>query len=342
MRLAHLRSEDLLALSALAVFLVLPALAPEWLTADLAIYFAYALFAVSLAFLWGHCGLLTLGHAVYFGIGAYAMSVVTLGMVPGLADLHSSLVGLLAAMLASGAAAFLLGWFFFARSGLKGAFFGIVTLAVAVVFERLAVNSDWLGGLNGLMNVPPITLGLNGGPELYEPLPLYGVMLACLAACIAGLTLLMRSDFGLALSAIRDNELRAFALGHDVRRAKVMASALSGALAGLAGALFVVQFGFASPSLIGFSLSADVLIWVALGGRNALIAAALGAIAIRFVEGRLSGSFGATWPLLIGFVFMICVLAFPNGLFGEAIAAIDRWRLGKPDRKDRNPKIHEL
>jgi ABC-type branched-subunit amino acid transport system permease subunit len=320
-------AQDVLSVAALAVFAVLPFAGGGDLAPDLAIYFAYALFAVSLAFIWGHVGLLSLGHAVYFGIGAYAMSVITLGMVPGLPDLRSTWIGFLGAILASGAAAAVLGWFFFASRGLRGAFLGIVTLALAVIVERIATRSTWLGGLNGLLNVPPITLGPNGGgPEVYDPLILYFVMLGVLAAVLAGMRFVVRSDFGITLAAIRENELRAWTLGHDVRRLKMLAFALSGALAGLAGALFVVQFGFASPSLIGFTLSADVLIWVALGGRTALVAAALGAIAARILEVRLASTLGDLWPLALGLAFMASVILLPNGLFGEAIARFDRWR----------------
>jgi urea transport system permease protein len=118
---------------------------------------------------------------------------------------------------------------------------------------------------------------------------------------------------------LRDNELRAATLGHDTRQLKTWAFTLSGAIAGLAGALFVSQFGFASPSLIGFSLSAEVLIWVALGGRANILAASLGAIAVRLIEGQLSGTLGSIWPLIAGLLFMLSVLALPRGLFGEVI-----------------------
>lgn len=331
-------TEDLFALAVGAGLAALPAVAPEYLLADFGIYFAYALFAVSLGFAWGHCGLLSLGHAVYFGVGAYAMSIVTLGMTPGLPWLVSTWAGLAAAVAAAGAAAFLLGLLFFAGAGLRGAFFGIVTLAVAFIVERLAIQSDWLGGMNGLMGVPPITLGLNGdGPMLFDPLPVYYAMLAVLAAALAGMRAVARSPFGLALKAIRARELRVATLGHDVTAAKVRAFTLSGAVAGLAGALFVAQFGFASPSLIGFSASADVLIWVALGGRGELVAAALGAIAVRYAESRLSGALGPAWPLALGVLFMASVVLFRAGLFGEAIRVLDRLRRrrrGRPGAVD--------
>jgi urea ABC transporter permease protein UrtC len=304
---------SLIHIAALALFALLPLMLPHWALTDFAIYFTYAIFAASLSFVWGHVGLLSLGHAVYFGLGAYAMSVVTLGMTPLPA---TSWLGILLALAAPALAAFALSSFFFASKGLTGAFFGIVTLAVAFIFERIAINSGWLGGMNGLMSVPPVMVF---GFELYDPLPLYMVLLAILAATIFTLDRIKLSPFGLSLAAIRENELRAESLGLNARQLKVWAFTISGMIAGLAGALFVAQFGFASPSLIGFSLSAEVLIWVALGGRTSILAAALGAIAVRYLESQLSGSLGAFWPMIAGLLFMLSVLFLPRGLFGEMI-----------------------
>jgi urea ABC transporter permease protein UrtC len=305
-------------IAALIVFAVLPVLLPQWSLSDFAIYFTYAIFAASLAFIWGHVGLLSLGHAVFFGIGAYAMSTVTLSMLP----LPSwSLFGVALAIILPGLAAYVLGSFFFASKGLKGAFFGIVTLALAFIFERIAINTNWLGGMNGLMSVPPVSIL---GYELFDPLPLYYAVLAILALTIAGLNWLKQSSFGLSLASLRENELRAETLGHDTRKLKTWAFTISGMIAGLAGALFVSQFGFASPSLIGFSLSAEVLIWVALGGRTNILAASLGAIAVRLIESHFSGALGAWWPLLAGLLFMLSVLALPRGLFGEIFNRISK------------------
>lgn len=315
-----MRAEDGFGLALLAGFLALPLVVAEWVAGDLAIQFSYALLAVSLGFVWGHCGLLSLGHAVFFGIGAYAMSTTTMGMLPGLEGLHSTWAGLVLAVALPALAAYVVGWFFFFAKGLHGAFFGIVTLALAFIAERAAINWPWLGGLNGLLGVPPINLGLNGeGTDVWDPLPLYYVSFVVLALVIAGLSRVARSDFGVALAAIRENELRCRALGYDASRMKVRAYTLGGAVAGLGGALFVVQFNFASPALIGFSLSAEALIWVAVGGRGSLVAAACGALVVKIAEAQLSSLLGVWWPLVIGALFMLCVLALPRGLFGELI-----------------------
>jgi ABC-type branched-subunit amino acid transport system permease subunit len=317
--------EDKLSIAMIAAAAFIPLVAQDYLLGDAAIWLAYAVFAMSLAFIWGHCGLLSLGHAVFFGVGAYAMSLVSLGLLPGAPALISTWAGFAFAILAAAATAFVVGLLLFAAGGLKGAFFGVVTLALAVIAERLAVNSPWLGGMNGLLGVPPINLGLNGhGADLLDASAVYYVMLGVAASVLAGLRLVMGSRFGVALAGVRENELRIVTLGKDVRQLKIAAYTLSGAVAGLAGALFVVQFGFSSPSLIGLPLSIDVLIWVALGGRAKLLTAALGAILVRYIDSRFSGNLGAVWPLLLGCIFMLSVILFPDGIFGSMLKRLER------------------
>jgi ABC-type branched-subunit amino acid transport system permease subunit len=290
---ADARAEIALALAALGFFLVLPAFVETWRLLDVAIYLTYGLFAASLAFVWGHCGLLCLGQAVFFGLGAYAMSFVTLGKMPGFEGFVSSWAGLVAAFGVAAMAGGLLGLFIFRAKGLHGAFFGVVTLAVAVVMEKLFINWSFSGGMNGLINV----------------------------AGIGALTAARRSRFGLALAATASREARTAALGYDTALLKTLAFALAAGIAGLAGALFVTQFYFASPTLIGFSLSLEALIWVALGGRRSVITGALGAIAFRFAEARLSGEVGETWLLFVGAFFVLVVVLFPDGLFGT----VQKW-----------------
>ena len=324
-------AETRLGLALLAVALVLPLVLPAWQLSEFARYFCYMLLAASLAWVWGHCGLLCLGQAVFFGIGAYAMSVVTLGKVPGLALLPEVLqfwLGLGAGVAMAALAAALLGALLFSASGLVGAFFGIVTLAVAFIMERIAINWDWLGGLNGLMGVPSLRPGLPSGEELTDERAVYGLLLAVLALVVAGLMRAARSRRGRALLAIRNHEVRAQALGIDVAREKTRAFAMGGAVAGLAGALFVTQFNFASPPLIGFALSAEALIWVAVGGRSSMVAACMGALLVRLAESWLSEALGPYWLLALGALFVFTVVAMPRGVVGEALAWMDRRRVG--------------
>lgn len=293
----------------------LPAVVGDWQLSQLAQFMTYGIFALSLSFIWGQAGLLCFGQAVFFGIGGYAMSVVTLGMVPGLPA--ESLLGLAAAMALPALLANLLGWLLFRGRGLSGAYFAIVTLAISFIAERAASHVKFLGGFNGLMGVPPLRLGWGDwGWDLVDPLPTYYAMLVAGLAVFALLIWLQRLPLGTVLRALRDGDERTAYFGFDVTAYKTFAFTLSGAVAGLAGALFVTLFGFSSPALIGFPLSTEVLIWVALGGKEVLLAGFVGAIVVRSVEGVLSERLGYYWVLVLGVLFVVSVILLPRGLLG--------------------------
>ncbi|MEZ5904078.1 MAG: branched-chain amino acid ABC transporter permease [Geminicoccaceae bacterium] len=304
----------------------------EWQVLQLAQFLTYGLFAMSLALAWGRLGLLSFGQALFFGLGAYAMALATMGRLPGLEAWPSSWLGLVLACLVPWAAAQLLGFFLFHGRGLRGAYFGITMLALAVMAERLTQGSAWLGGLNGLIGVPPLALGLDGGgPALFDALPTYWVMLGVAFAVFVGLEALLASSRGLAMTAVRENEDRLGYLGYDVAAIKRHGFALSAAIAGLAGALFASQFGFVSPKLIGFGLSAEVLIWTALGGREMLLAAFLGALLLSWTETVLAGLLGAYWLLALAGLLVLSVLFFERGFVAGILTLMAEGR--RPDRR---------
>lgn len=312
--------QERLALAVCGLLLLAPLVLKDWHVGQLAQYLSYGIFAMSLALVWGQGGLLCFGQAVFFGIGAYAMSVTTLDMLPGLGAWGSSWLGLLAAVALPAAFANLLGRFLLYGRGLQGAYFGIVTLAIAVIAERAAISWNWAGGLNGLMNVPPLNLGVAGdGYEIWQAVPVYYLTLVIAAAVYVALQALIRSRYGTVVRAVRDAEERTAFFGYDTAAYKLTVFTLGAAVAGLAGALFVTQFYFVSPPLIGFALSTEVLIWVALGGRGYLLAAFLGALVVKYAEAFLSAYLEAYWLLALGALFVLSVIRFPRGLIGEAI-----------------------
>jgi branched-chain amino acid transport system permease protein/urea transport system permease protein len=296
-----------------------PLAVSDWRLGQLAQLISYGIFAMSLAFVWGQAGLLCFGQAIFFGAGAYVMSVITKGMVPGVSD--ATAVGLAAATALPGLLAAIAGHAMFRGRGLSGAYFAIVTLAAAVIAERAASHWAFIGGFNGLLDVPPLRYGF--GParvDLLDPMVVYYVMLGAAGAVYLALLGLERSPLGTVLRAIRDNETRTPYFGFDVSAYKTMSFAVSGAVAGLAGGLFVTQFGFVSPALVGVALSTEVLIWTALGGREVLLAAFLGALVVRSVESALSERLGYYWLLALGALFVASVVLFPNGLLGRLLA----------------------
>jgi branched-chain amino acid transport system permease protein/urea transport system permease protein len=298
---------------------LLPFALDEWRLSQLTQLISYGIFAMSLAFLWGQAGLMCFGHAIFFGIGGYAMTVATQGMIAGWPS--GTGPGLLAAVVLPAFVACVAGLLMFRGRGLSGAYFSIVTLAAAVICERLASHWGFIGGFNGLMNVPPLGVALGGERlELVDPLPTYYAMLVFALGVFLLLLAIERSPLGTLLRAVRDNESRTTFFGFELSRYKVIAFTLSAAVAGFAGALFVTQFGFVSPGLIGVPMSTEVLIWTALGGREVLLAAFLGALIVRSMESALSSALGNFWLLGLGALFIATVVLFPSGLLGRLLA----------------------
>ncbi len=311
------------------VLFCLPLVLGDWNAALFAQYVTYGIFALSLALIWGGAGILSFGQAIFFGIGAYSMALVTLGKLPFLGE--SAWTGLALALVLPMVAAALLGWVLFEGRALAGAHLGIVTLCGAVVAEIAARRWDFIGGFNGLFGIPTMTSF--DGEMLSGFATSYVVLAAALVAYLIALAV-MRSPLGTVLAAIRNDENRTTHFGYDVRRHKIFVFALSGALAGLAGALFALQFGFVSPTLVGFGLSTEVLIWVAVGGRGVLMAAFLGALLVRSGESVLSGLLGQYWLLVLGIAFVATVVFAPQGLFANLLRLPAPGRLAHRARPD--------
>ena len=315
----------------LLVFIALaltPLFVGQYWTGQLTTYLVYGLLAISLSLVWGYGGILCFGQAMFFGIGGYIMAVFTKGMI--YPDLTSSYLGLLAAMAGAALFALALGYFLFAGRGISGAYLAIITLAIALVLERLMNNWYALGGYNGLLNVPPLKLVAFGmSYELWDRLPTFYVVLGIVAVVYFGVSFLVKTPYGLLLTAIRTHPDRLSSLGYSVLNLRLSVFSLSAAIAGLAGALFVTLDGFVSPTLIGFTLSTEALIWVAIGGKEMLLAAFLGAIFTRTAESWLSEIFGDYWILILGVVFMISVVLLPRGLLATPIEKLT----GKRKRK---------
>lgn len=305
----------------LALALV-PFLAPGWVLSELSPYLAYGLLAMSLALVWGQAGILSFGQAIFFGAGAYAFAVV------GTAG--NAWLGLAASLLVPPAIAAALGAILFAGRGASGAPLAVITLALSVLAERLATRSGWLGGSNGLIGIPPLSIG---GFELIDPLPLYLCALAGAFLAWAALAAVVGSGTGACWRAVRENPLRAAHLGIDPAHRKVAAFTLAAAVAGLGGGLFAAQLGFVSPPLLGAALSTEALLWVALGGRGLLITGLLGALLVRLVESRLAEELGSLWLMAMGLLVVLVTLLLPQGILGYLLALPAKLGLSR----SRNP-----
>jgi len=276
---------------------------------------AFAVFALSLDLIWGVTGILSFGHAAFFGLGAYSLGLITRDMLlPG-----ASYIGLSAAVILPALLALALGYFTFSGR-VSGAYFALITLAVSLILSQLATMLiSVTGGDNGLYPVPHLTLGVPpvAGFPVDTDTRIYYFSLVLLVATLFGARSLVRSGFGQALLAIQSNEARAECLGYNTAALKIVIFTVSGAMAGLAGAMYAPIAGFVNPGLLGLLMSTQVIVWVALGGRGTLIGGIVGALVVAFFSDYLSGAFVQVWQLLLGACLMLVVLFRPEGLIGS-------------------------
>ena len=301
----------------LGLLIIFPLIGDDYLIVQLTQFVVYGIFAMGLSLVWGYAGILCFGHAVFFGIGAYIMALTTKNMIPSITGfMTASMMAISLSVVVVALFAAILGYFLF-YGRLSGPYLGIVTLAIAVIAERIAVKWYYIGGFNGLINVPPLSIA---GWEIIDQNALYYIIVAIGFGVYLFCDRIVRSPFGTILAAVRSNEARAEFFGYNIARYKIITFAIGAAVAGLAGDLFAAVTEFVSPTMLGFGLSTEVLIWVALGGKEILLASFLGAMLVRMLEAFLSDLLTYYWILILGMFFVICVIFFPKGVFGNLLA----------------------
>ncbi|WP_165984355.1 urea ABC transporter permease subunit UrtC [Streptomyces sp. YIM 98790] len=331
-RLARWRAPLGFALGALLLFGVAPAVLGDFRLGLLAKYLCFAIVAVGISLAWGRGGMLTLGQGLFFGLGGYAMAMhmkladAGPGRLPDFMLLYgdsdtlpwwwvpfaSPVLALAAVVLLPAALAALIGWFVFRRR-VRGAYFAILSQALALAFSLLLIGQQaTTGGTNGLTNFQGFF-----GYSLLDPVN-KRLVYFLIAGVLLGLMALTRqiflSRYGELLVAVRDSEERVRFLGYDPALVKLGAYVYSAVMAGLAGALFVPAVGIISPALIGIVPSIEFLIGAAIGGRASLVGAALGAIAVAWAQTTLSEEFPAGWTYFQALLFIVVVAFLPGGL----------------------------
>ena len=276
------------------------------------------LFALSLDLVLGYAGIVTLGHAAFFGAGAY-----TVGMLAAHLGWTEPLSGLLAAALVAGLIGLVSGWVLLRTHGLT---LLMLTLSTMALLEQAAnMFSGWTGGFDGMpgLSFKPI-LGLFKFDVLFFRTQ-YLYALAVLFACFVLVRVLVYSPFGRSLTGIRENLLRMHAVGAPVRARQVLAYAISAALAGVAGAVFVQATGYVNLAVLGLERAAGVLIILILGGYGRLYGAFAGAIVYMVLEHTLSKAYPTAWQLGLGLTLMAVALYARNGILGLGEALRRRW-----------------
>ena len=300
-------------------------------------YFAFAILALGIDLIWGYTGVLSLGHGVFFGLGAYAIGMHLMLEIGAEGVYGSSLpdfmvwnqvkelpwfwkpfssfgFSLIAVILVPMIFATFFGFFVF-RSRIRGVYFAIITQALALVawlvFNRNETN---LGGTNGLTDFKIIL-----GYSLNDPSTQRAMYM--LTVFVLGVAFLLcrwitQSRAGRVLIAIRDCEQRVRFTGYSSANYKLFVFVISAGLAGIAGALYVPQVGIITPNQIGVLPSIEMAIWVAVGGRGTLIGAIVGAVGVNWIRSILTNHFPELWPFFLGGLFVAVVMFFPKGVVG--------------------------
>lgn len=291
----------------LVLLLVFPLVAPA-LNLDFYVSFVrrvliFALAATSLNFILGYGGMVALGHAAFFGAGAYVVAILS---VQGVSQ---ALIAWPAAMLAAGALAFVIGLISLRT---RGVYFIMITLAFAQMVFYLFISLRQYGGEDGInLSGPSLLPGLN----LADDKTFYFVVLCVVLACLWWLNRLVQARFGQALQGIRENESRMEALGYPVFRIKLLAFVIAGMMAGLAGGLLASHNQFVSPSLMHWTASANLIIMVIVGGIGLRYGGLVGAAVMLWLEEALR-LYTDYWHLPLGVLLLVIVLFAPHGLAG--------------------------
>ncbi|MEA2910270.1 MAG: urea transport system permease protein, partial [Bradyrhizobium sp.] len=278
------------------------------------LYVIFAILALSLAFIWGYGGILCFGHSVFFGLGAYAYAVGVINM--GESTLPFLIAMVLPAVFAAG-----LGYFmFYAR--ISDVYVGVITLTVTLIFYNVVnstagpqyhIGEALLGGFNGMPNVPSLNVPFQPDNTL-EPAGMFTLCMAILLIVYFGLHAVLRTRFGRVLVAVRENEQRVEFLGYDSRLHKLVAFSIGGALAGLAGCLFTAWGNFVSPTAFSVAQSAQIIIWLMVGGAGTLLGPVIGAMVLSWLTLKIGTQQTVNANVVLGAILLVFVVLVPKGV----------------------------
>lgn len=313
-------------------------------------YLSYAFVALGLVMLWGYGGVLSLGQGVFFGLGGYAMAMflkleasdpitTKIQSTPGIPDFmdwnqitalplwwepfRSFPLTLLIIVVVPTLLAFIIGYAMFKRR-VGGVYFAIITQAVALILTVLIVGQQgYTGGVNGMTDLKTI-LGWDTRTDSAKYI-LYFLTVGLLLGAIVLCAWIQKSKLGTLLLAMRDKEDRVRFSGYDVAMFRVFTFCFAALLAAVGGAMFTLQVGFMSPSLVGIVPSIEMVIFAAVGGRMSLVGAVYGTLLVNFGKTYFSETFPDLWLFLMAAMFLGVVLAFPDGLAGVYNNRVKPW-----------------
>ena len=313
--------------------IIVPSVIPAFRLRLVGRFLSLAIVALGIDLIWGYTGLLSLGHGIFFALGGYALAMNLIlqtsdGQLPDFFTLYgvkelpwvwqpfnSFPFTVIALFVIPGIVAGLIGYLVF-RNRIKGVYFSILTQAALLVFYNFFNGQqELINGTNGLKTDTEKIFGVLVSSAGVQR-TFYILTVVCLVLVYLLCRRLTSGRFGRVLKAIRDDETRVRFSGYDPTGYKVLVFAISGAIAGLAGALYTVQTGIITPSIMQVGFSIEMVIWVAVGGRGTLIGAIIGTLLVRLAQTFLSESFPEVWLFFQGALFLIVVTVLPDGIIG--------------------------
>jgi branched-chain amino acid transport system permease protein len=266
-----------------------------------------SVFALSLDYMWGRANVLSLGHALFFGLGAYGMAVATTKLSWG------SAAGLALGVGTSAVLAFLVGYFLM-YAGVRLHFFAIITIALSLIAGQIAVSwSSVTNGDVGILGVPGLRIHAGIPLDFTEETAIYYVAVVLLYLTMLVCWLAYRAPYGTLLRAIGMNEFRARTLGHNTSLHLLIVFVIAGSVAALAGGVYAAAAGVVAPDLFSVVVSIEVLVWVMMGGRGTIIGPVAATILVTRLQLELSSISTSLWPLVLGTIFVLQVVFFPEG-----------------------------
>ena len=328
-------------LFAVFLLLVLPLVLPVFRLNLVGKYLSFGFVAIGLVLLWGRCGVLSLGQGVFFGLGGYCMAAflkleasdpvtTAIQTTPGIPDFmdwnqitalpaiwkpfESLPFTIFAIFVVPAVVAFIIGWALFQRR-VGGVYFAIITQAIALIFSLgIDGNQGLTGGRNGITDLRTL-LGWDIRTESAQQ-TLYFFCVITLFLVALGAKYIVNTRLGRVLVAIRDREERVRFSGYNVAMIRAFIFSFAAMLSGIGGAMFVLQVGFMSPSIVGIVPSIELVIFTAVGGRLSVMGAILGCLVVNWSKSTFSEAYPDLWLYLMGGTFIAVVMFFPNGLAG--------------------------
>ncbi len=274
----------------------------------------FGILAVSFDYIWGKAKILTLGHGVFFGLGAYGLAVSNTMLE--FSTIEGILTGVACAIVLASVAGY-----FLIFAGVRLHFFAIITIAILLIVGQV-VNS-WAtvtGGDVGILGIPGLRFSIFGSEfDLSNGSRSYWFVLAALVLTTSGLWIACRGNYGKILCAIGTNEFRATTLGYDTSIYMLLAFTVSAGLAAVSGAIYAATVGVVAPDLFSPLLSTQIILWVAIGGRGTLVGPVLAAILFTRAQQEISAYSTTLWPFMAGVIFLTLIMFAPDGLPGLAI-----------------------